>query len=249
MKSLEAIIIGNEILSGRRQDVHFANTLAACEARHLRLSAVHFLSDDITALVDYYRTALARQVMVLSFGGIGATPDDRTRQAVAQACGLELVFHPEGDALLQQQFPGAEYNEQRRQLIAFPAGATLIPNPVNAIPGFSCCNIHCVPGFPQMAQPMILWVLDRYGQNLAQQRVYNAIDVFAPESQLSPIMRRLETDFPTVAVSSLPKLHHETELGFDGAPSESQQALQTAKQWLDEEAITWQDTDKNSDKI
>lgn len=241
-KSLEAVIIGNEILSGRRQDVHFANTLAACEARHLRLSAVHFLSDDNAALVDYYRNARTRQAMVLSFGGIGATPDDRTRQAVAEACGVALAFHPEGDALLRRRFPGAEYNEQRRQLIAFPTGATLIPNPVNGIPGFSYADIHCVPGFPQMATPMILWVLEHYAQDLAQQRAYTAINVFAPESQLSPIMARLEQAFPDLAVSSLPKLHHETELGFDGPPAQCQQALQTAKQWLDAEHILWQES-------
>ena len=81
---LQILIIGNEILSGRRSDVHFANTLAACNARGLRLHAVHYLGDDGDALIRHYRRALDANEAVLSFGGIGATPDDRTRQAVAR---------------------------------------------------------------------------------------------------------------------------------------------------------------------
>ena len=99
-KCLQLLVIGNEILSGRRQDVHFANTRAACEVRGLRLAAAHFLGDDAAALVAHYRRALEAGEVVLSFGGIGATPDDRTRQAVAEACGVPLAFHPEGEALL-----------------------------------------------------------------------------------------------------------------------------------------------------
>ena len=108
-KCLQLLVIGNEILSGRRQDVHFANTRAACEARGLRLAAAHFLGDDAAALVAHYRRALEAGEVVLSFGGIGATPDDRTRQAVAEACGVPLEFHPEGEALLLAKYGAAGF--------------------------------------------------------------------------------------------------------------------------------------------
>ena len=141
-KCLQLLVIGNEILSGRRQDVHFANTRAACEARGLRLAAAHFLGDDAAALVAHYRRALEAGEVVLSFGGIGATPDDRTRQAVAEACGVPLEFHPEGEALLLAKYGAADFTPARRELIHFPQGASLIPNPVNGIPGFSLHSLR-----------------------------------------------------------------------------------------------------------
>ena len=239
-KCLQLLVIGNEILSGRRQDVHFANTRAACEVRGLRLAAAHFLGDDAAALVAHYRRALEAGEVVLSFGGIGATPDDRTRQAVAEACGVPLEFHPEGEALLLAKYGAADFTPARRELIHFPQGASLIPNPVNGIPGFSLRGIHCVPGFPQMAQPMMDWVLDTFYRADGRARHYAALDVFAPESQLAPVMRELEARFPQVAVSSLPKLHFESELGFDGEPAAVESALAAARELLDAAQLKWQ---------
>lgn len=238
---IQVLIIGNEILSGRRQDVHFANTLAACNARNLRLHAVHYLGDDADALILHYRRALAANDAVLSFGGIGATPDDRTRQAVATACGVPLAYHPEGDALLRAKYGDAEYTAAQREFIHFPQGASLISNPVNGIPGFSLRHIHCVPGFPQMAEPMMAWVLDHYYGYLAREHGYLALDVFAPESRLTPIMAALEARHPQVSISSLPKLHFESELGFDGTPDDCAAAIASARRLLDEAEIQWQE--------
>ena len=237
---LQVLIIGNEILSGRRSDVHFANTLAACNARGLRLHAVHYLGDDGDALIRHYCRALDANEAVLSFGGIGATPDDRTRQAVAAACDVPLAYHPEGDALLRAKYGEDEYTAARRELIHFPQGASLIPNPVNNIPGFSLRHIHCVPGFPQMAEPMMQWVLDHDYRYLSRERCYLALDVFTPESRLSPIMQILEERHPQVVVSSLPKLHFESELGFDGSRADCEAAIATARRLLDEAEMQWQ---------
>ncbi|WP_298644593.1 competence/damage-inducible protein A [uncultured Cardiobacterium sp.] len=238
---IQLLIIGNEILSGRRSDIHLANTIAACNARGLRIDAAHYLGDDADALIRHYRRALAAGEAVLSFGGIGATPDDRTRQAVAAACHVPLAFHPEGDALLRAKYGDNEYTAARRELIHFPQGATLIPNPVNNIPGFSLQHIHCVPGFPQMAEPMMIWVLDHYYRYLARARHYQALDVFAPESRLAPIMQTLEAMHPQVAISSLPKLHFESELGFDGTPDDCAAAVATACRLLDEAEMQWRE--------
>ena len=238
-KRFQLLVIGNEILCGRRQDVHFANARAAFAARGLRLSAVHFLGDDADALVAHYRRALDDGEVVLSFGGIGATPDDRTRQSVAAACGVPLAFHPEGEALLLAKYGADEFTPGRRELIHFPQGASLIPNPVNGIPGFSLRGIHCVPGFPQMAQPMMHWVLDTFYLADGRPQHYAALDVFAPESLLAPIMRELEARCPQVAVSSLPKLHFECELGFDGAPEAVAEALAAARELLDAAGLEW----------
>lgn len=236
---LSAVIIGNEILAGRREDKHLANTIAACLTRDLRLSQVFFLQDDAERLIQTYRRLREENQIVLSFGGIGATPDDRTRQAVAKACGVEIAYHPEGMAILKARF-GAELTENRKQLVAFPEGAALIPNPVNQIPGFSINHIHCVPGFPAMAEPMIAWVLDQYYQNLAQKRVYLALQVDAPESEISPLMRQLEKTYPELSISSLPQIGHSLELGVEGVPEQVPQAIADAMRWLEQHTMAYQ---------
>lgn len=233
VSSLAAVIIGNEILSGRRTDAHLANTVAACNARGLRLSEVVFLGDDDAALRAAFARLHARGAMVLSFGGIGATPDDKTRRAVADVLGVPLVCHPEGLAILQRRF-GDAVNEHRRRLVEFPQGSVLIPNPVNEIPGFSVGGIHCVPGFPQMAQPMAEWVLDRYGAHLAVERHYCALVVEIAESAAIPLIEALEARFPDLAVSSLPQLTRCIELGFEGRREASLAACAMARQWLAE---------------
>lgn len=228
---LTAVIIGNEILSGRRHDAHLANTVAACNARGLRLAEVVFLGDDEAALRATFARLRAQGAMVLSFGGIGATPDDKTRQAVADVLGVPLALHPEGLLILERRF-GHDLNDLRRRLVDFPQGAALIPNPVNEIPGFSIGGFHCVPGFPQMAGPMVAWVLDRYGAHLAAERYYCALLAEIAESEAIPLIEQLEADFPRLAISSLPQLSRRIELGFEGAEALAQAARAQAWQWL-----------------
>ena len=234
--SLAAVIIGNEILSGRRTDAHLQATVAACNARGLRLAEVVYLGDDHDALCATFARLRDGGAMVLSFGGIGATPDDRTRQAVAEVLGVPLVLHPEGLAILERRF-GAELTENRRCLVAFPQGAALIPNPVNEIPGFSAGGFHCVPGFPQMATPMVAWVLDAYGAHLAAERFYCALLADLPESEAIALMVLLEARFPALAVSCLPQLRHRLELGFEGVRAEAEAARALAQAWFAERGV------------
>src|SRR4051812_40282783 len=155
-----ALIIGDEILSGRREDKHLARVIAALESRGLALSWAHYLGDEPARIVAEIRAAAAAGDTVFSFGGIGATPDDHTRQCAARALDLELVLHPGAQALIEQRGEevaaekGLVYDrsgpdhERRLQMGVFPAGATLIPNPYNRIPGFSVGDLHFMPGFP-----------------------------------------------------------------------------------------------------
>lgn len=232
-------IIGNEILAGRRQDAHFANTLAACQARSIRINGVHYLRDDHQTLLTAFKQAIAAQQTVLSFGGIGATPDDKTRATVAEAIGVALAYHPQGLALLQEKF-GKQFNDMRQNLVLFPQGATLIPNPINQVPGFSINHIHCVPGFPQMAKPMVEWVLDEYGAEMKQALTYRSVQAFLAESQAITLLEQLEQDFPDLCISCLPQMHHELELGFEGEESRCDAAITTCKNWLVEHGFSYQ---------
>ena len=148
------VIIGDEILSGKRADKHLPKIIELLGARGLQLSFADYVGDDparITAtLARAFAAAQGSGDVVFSCGGIGATPDDHTRQCAAAALGVGLALHPEAKALILErmrdiaQEQGTPYEPERHDNIhrlnmgVFPLGAQIIPNPYNKIPGFSC---------------------------------------------------------------------------------------------------------------
>src|SRR6185369_12714699 len=98
-----ALIIGDEILSGRRQDQHLPRVISALESRGLALSWAHYIGDEPARIVAQVRAAAASGDAVFCFGGIGATPDDHTRQCAAEALGVSLALHPDAKALIEQR--------------------------------------------------------------------------------------------------------------------------------------------------
>ena len=196
------IIVGDEILSGKRVDKHMPKTIELLAARGLQLSYADYVGDDpdrITAtLARAFAAARERGDVVFSCGGIGATHDDHTRQCAARALGTELALHPEAKVLIRERMhdvareqglpfePDREDNIHRFNMGTFPLGASIIPNPYNKIPGFFCApsggsdphavgergGVYFVPGFPVMAWPMIEWVLDTHFSHLHQQQAY-----------------------------------------------------------------------------
>lgn len=228
-----AFIIGDEILVGKREDKHLSFLIAALAKRGLRLSWAQYLGDDPARLTEALRRSFASSDVVFSFGGIGATPDDHTRQCAAAASGVTLKLHPEAEREIRARF-GGEVTPQRLQMGEFPAGAEAIPNPVNRIPGFSLRGHHFVPGFPQMAWPMIEWVLDAKYKEFFNRDEWaeSSILVFeAGESQLIPAMTAVEAGFKGIKVFSLPSMGADgsrihVELGVRGAPAQVEPAMQ-----------------------
>ena len=147
------IIVGDEILSGRRADKHLARVIELLGARGLQLAWAEYVGDEPARITAVLRRAFASGNAVFCTGGIGATPDDHTRQCAAAALGLPLVLHPEAKALIQARMqdtarergepyePERPDNLHRLNMGVFPQGATLIPNPYNKIPGFSCVGM------------------------------------------------------------------------------------------------------------
>ena len=212
-----AIVIGDEILVGKRQDKHLSFAIEALAKRGLRLAWAEYHGDDPQRLTAALARSFATGDIVFSFGGIGATPDDHTRQCAADALGVPLALHPDAEREIRARF-GGEITPQRLRMGEFPAGCEIIPNPFNRIPGFMIRAHHFVPGFPQMAWPMIEWVLDthyaRYFNSHAN--VERSLIVFeVAESLLSPLMEDVELRFPGVHSFSLPSVGD----GADGKPA------------------------------
>ena len=216
-----ALIIGDEILVGKRQDKHFNVLVAALAKRGMRLSFCEYVADDPPRLTETLKRTFASGDVVFSYGGIGATPDDHTRQCAGNALGLPLALHPEAEAEIRGRF-GAETTPQRLKMGAFPVGSEIIPNPVNRIAGFSIRNHHFVPGFPQMAWPMMAWVLDHQYRELfaAGSVAEDAIIVRgAGESMLIDLMNGCLERHPGLKVFSLPHMSDQDryiELGVRG---------------------------------
>ena len=200
------LVIGDEILSGKRQDKHFAKAIEILGARGLELDWAEYLGDDPARITATLRRTFATDDVVFSFGGIGATPDDHTRQCAAAALGRPLVRHPEAVKEIEARFGEAAY--PRRVLMAeFPEGADIVPNPVNRIAGFSVGTHYFFPGFPEMAWAMMAWALDTKHRALFRESLpfeESIIVTGAGESDLLDIMNAVVRGWPALRLSSLP---------------------------------------------
>jgi molybdopterin-biosynthesis enzyme MoeA-like protein len=231
------IIIGDEILSGRRQDKHMARAIELLGERGHALAWARYVGDEPERLTPLLRDALSSGDVVFSCGGIGATPDDHTRQCAAAAANLPLALHPEAKALIEQRMremaaehgivfePDRPDNVHRLNMGVFPHGAQIIPNPYNKIPGFSLGDVHFLPGFPVMAHPMMAWVLDhRYAHLRPLAHAERSLFVHGSmEATLTPLMEEIEQRFVGVRIFSLPSVDHpqrgrHIELGVKGEP-------------------------------
>jgi molybdopterin-biosynthesis enzyme MoeA-like protein len=247
MTIFSLILVGDEILSGKRVDKHVPKTIELLAERGLQLSGVEIVGDDPARITEVLRRAFERAAageVIFSCGGIGATPDDHTRQCAAAALGRPLRLHPRAAELIEERArdmarekgqpyePGRPDNQHRLNMGVFPEGAELIPNPYNKIPGFSIelppGAVHFMPGFPVMAWPMIEGLLDQKYAHLHARGAWGERSVIvygAMEAVLTPLMEAIEAKHPGVKVFSLPSVDHpehgrHIELGVKGAPAQ-----------------------------
>ena len=255
--SIGIIIIGDEILSGKRSDKHLPKFIELLNERGLQLAWAEYVGDSPERITQVLARAFASGDVVFSCGGIGATPDDHTRQCAAQALGVPLALHPEAKSLILERMrdvaleqgvafePDRNDNLHRLNMGTFPQGAQIIHNPYNKIPGFTCQGaqqglVHFVPGFPVMAWPMMQDKLDVYCQTwgAAPKRIEKSVIVFgAMEASLTPLMERIELQHAGIKVFSLPSVDHpkwgkHIELGVKGVESQVEAAFQALKDGL-----------------
>ncbi len=233
------VIIGDEIMSGKRSDQHFPNVVQLLKERGLSLDWARYLGDEPDRIVSVLKESFATSDIVFCCGGIGSTPDDHTRQCASIALGRPLELHPEAKISICERIAetandptrvdyASPDNQRRLKMGEFPVGAKIIPNPVNRIPGFSVGTHYFVPGFPQMAKAMISWALDTYHRPLFHQidHAEKSVVVYgAVEAKMTPLMEQIEARFPSVKVFSLPHMGHTrlsnyVELGVKGPPAE-----------------------------
>lgn len=221
------IVVGDELLVGKRIDGHMPHVIDTLHARGMQLAWSRFVSDDRRRLIIELKSTQHDSIPVFCFGGIGATPDDQTRQAAAEAFGTTLTRHPDAVAMIEERF-GDEAYPNRILMADLPENCLLIPNPYNQVPGFTLYDHHFFPGFPIMAWPMLEWVLDHYYPARSPQHVEKSVRVLAVrESELIQLMNALSQRHPNAKLYSLPHLSetNSIEIGFRGEPGAVEDAL------------------------
>ena len=212
------VIIGDELLNGKRTDKHLPHVIEVLQARGMHVAWSRVVSDNYSRLVHELKMTQLDSLTVFCFGGIGATPDDHTRQAAAEAFGTPLVRNMDAVAMIKGRF-GDDAYPYRVRMADLPEECVLIPNPDSRIPGFTLYDHHFFPGFPSLAWPMLDWVLDHYHSHVMPQEVEKSVRVFdTTESGLIPLMNVLSAAHARAALFSLPHMAaiNSIELGFRG---------------------------------
>jgi molybdopterin-biosynthesis enzyme MoeA-like protein len=206
MREFFAVIIGSEILDGRREDRHFQFLRDELSKRGLKLTSLSIVKDDPELMRDTFQFIKDRENSVLfSFGGIGATPDDFTREISAGVFrDGEMEFQNEFREKIYSKF-GVENSKHRVNMSYLPKGSKLLKdNPVNGMYGYYLDDrFFFVPGFPDMAHPMIREALNNLFSNEKVELFSKSIYLKTSENSLIDWMNSLTKE---ITLSSLPKL-------------------------------------------
>ncbi|MEM9668573.1 MAG: molybdopterin-binding protein [Pseudomonadota bacterium] len=151
------LLIGDEILSGRTQDVNLkqiADFLTPLGIPVKECRTVPDIEEEIVAAVNALR---ARYTYVFTTGGIGPTHDDITADSIGAAFGVEVYEHPDIVAILEDRYKsvGREFNPASRRMARVPKGAVLVKNSATGAPGFRMENVFILAGVPSIAQAML----------------------------------------------------------------------------------------------
>jgi molybdenum cofactor synthesis domain-containing protein len=197
------VVIGDEILSGRTQDKNVAQIASWLNVQGIRLAEVRVVSDRTEAIVEAVNTLRARNDYLFTTGGIGPTHDDITVDAIAEALGVAVEFHPQAmDVLARYYETRGGLTEARARMARVPAGAGLIVNKVSGAPGIHVANIFIMAGVPHITAGM----LDALTGTLEGGRpvVSKTIGCWVAESEVADLLRDAEKTHAGVAIGSYP---------------------------------------------
>ncbi|OCC22998.1 molybdopterin-binding protein [Croceicoccus estronivorus] len=198
-----AVIIGDEILSGRTHDKNIAQIAAWLQVQGIRLAEVRVIADDMDAIATAVNALRIKHDYLFTTGGIGPTHDDITVDAVAAALGLEVVIHPEARAMLESYYETrGGLNEGRLRMARVPAGADLIPNHYSGAPGIKIDNLYMMAGVPHITAGM----LDGLTGSLegGAPLISEVIGCWVPESEVAVLLREVEKAHEGCQIGSYP---------------------------------------------
>ena len=196
------IVIGNEILSGRTQDVNVAVISKWLNELGVKLEEVRIIPDIENYIVKTIRNVKKRFKYIFTTGGIGPTHDDITSKSIAKAFNLSYGYHKEAYEILEKYYTPGEFNEGRKKMAMMPNKAILILNPSSGAPGFSVENVYCLPGVPSILKSMLGGLNNRIkgGKKILN----NTITLRTVESEIAEPLEKVQNKYEDVEIGSYP---------------------------------------------
>lgn len=230
MTSAVVLTLGNEIVSG---DVENAN--ASWLARRLgslgmEVTLLAALRDDVDEIAAFLAVEKERAGVVIVTGGLGGTPDDVTREAVAAAFGVECEVVPELAEELRERFAPRGLGDYASRWANLPRGAVPLPNPLGGAPGFVLGNVTVMPGLPREMEAMFETVAEQFrGSPIGTwRRRYRT-----GEGQIVGVLEEATRRHPAVTVGSYPSFFEEGPEVEVVLKSADEQALNEASAWVE----------------
>lgn len=224
------LLIGNELLSGEIADENLPFISQSLFSWGAELRYVHVIRDDLDLVAAEIRAGLEAGDWVITTGGIGATPDDITRAAVAKALGVPLAPHPEAERELRAYY-GEYINDVRLSLARIPEGAEIIHNPVNRIPTFRAGRVIVLPGIPSLVRAMFP---SQKSVLSGTPYLKHQMETLVGESRLAATLTQAEREFPAVAFGSYPDIDSRPMRVRLVLRSKDREQVDAARAWLAE---------------
>jgi len=197
-----ALIIGNEVLSGRTEDANLNWMARRLTDLGIRLREARVIPDIEEMIVGAVNEMRSAYDYVLTTGGIGPTHDDITAACIAKAFGVKIHRHPEAVKLLEAYIPADRLNEARLKMADVPVGGELIENPVSRAPGFRMDNVFVMAGVPSIMRAMF----DSFAPLLigGPKVLSQAVATYLPEGTVAEGLGEIQARHPEADIGSYP---------------------------------------------
>ena len=212
-----ALVIGNEILSGKVEEANVAALARALRGLGILLQRVVVVMDDVYTIAREVTELSRAHDWLFTSGGVGPTHDDVTVEAVARAFGVRVTPSPEMEAMLRAH-DRERCTEGHLRMALVPEGAALEATTEVTWPTIRLQNTWLLPGIPEVFRMKLPVVVGRIGTGL-RAFVSRAVYVKLDEGVLRPLLDGVVASFPDVGVGSYPKWQdpaYKTKLTFDG---------------------------------
>tara|TARA_B100000029_G_scaffold285714_1_gene279496 strand:- start:1291 stop:2046 length:756 start_codon:yes stop_codon:yes gene_type:complete len=196
------IIVGNEILSGRTQDINVVHLSKWLNQLGVRVEEVRIVPDNEIAIVHTVNFLRKRFKYIFTTGGIGPTHDDITSKSIAKAFKLKYGKHKEAYKLLEKYYGSKNFNRGRQKMAKMPTKASLILNPSSGAPGFVVDNVFCLPGVPSILKSMLGGLKNKIkGGKIILSKT---IKINTVESEIAKPLEKTQRKFKEVDIGSYP---------------------------------------------
>ena len=196
------IIIGNEILSGRTQDVNLINISKWLNNLGVKVDEVRIIPDVERKIIDCIREMRKKFNYIFTTGGIGPTHDDITAKSVSKAFNLKYQIHKEAFKILKNYYDPGQFSLGRQKMTKMPSNAKLIYNPTSGAPGFIVENVFCLPGVPSILKSMLG---DLQNKILGGKKILSkTISIKTVESEISKSLSKIQKKNKDVEIGSYP---------------------------------------------